>query len=267
MTQLIRYEAARTALAECQRIDEVKDIRDKAEAMAAYARQAKDTELIQWATEIKVRAERRAGEMLAGMKQRGELASQGDGEKFGANRHSSHAPTSVPSRLSDIGITKDESSRYQSLASMSDEHFETAVATAKDTAGQVTTAFMLRAAKNAPQRRPRDERIAEIRAMAESGHIPEQIAKAQGIGVERVRELLIKAGIKIAVQKRGRAIDPNKIVRESVAALSGIAQGLSLVHGLAIDAEEAGDLLADLRSAFKALRALNSTLKEIVDGK
>ncbi|MBC7704314.1 MAG: hypothetical protein H7274_10295 [Rhodoferax sp.] len=39
-------------------------IRDKAEAMAAYARQAKDTEMIQWATAIKVRAERRCGELL-----------------------------------------------------------------------------------------------------------------------------------------------------------------------------------------------------------
>ncbi len=173
--QLVRYEQARHALAECKRVDEVKDIRDKAEAMAAYARQAKDTELVEWATEIKVRAERRAGEMLVQMKERGELASPGDGEKFGANKHSSHLTTSVPSRLSDIGLSKDQSKRWQSLASMTEEHFETAVATAKDTAGQVTTAFMLReAAKNKPQAKPKtgpkaDAMREELKAAKERG--------------------------------------------------------------------------------------------------
>lgn len=144
MNQLVRYEAARVALAEAHRVDEVKDIRDKAEAMAAYARQAKDQELILWATEIKVRAERRAGEMLAQGRANGERAKSGGDMK----------KESTPPTLSDIGITRDQSSRWQSLASMSDEHFETAVATAKDTAGQVTTAFMLREAeKHRPSKR------------------------------------------------------------------------------------------------------------------
>ena len=40
-----KYEAAKTALAECARIDECKDWADKAHAMASYAKQADDDSL------------------------------------------------------------------------------------------------------------------------------------------------------------------------------------------------------------------------------
>lgn len=179
MTQLVRYEQARHALAECQRVDEVKDIRDKAEAMAAYARQAKDTEMIQWATEIKVRAERRAGEMLRDSAERGER-----------HHHGRVSPSDdKPTTLVDLGISANQSSRWQSLASMSDDHFETAVATAKDTAGQVTTAFMLREAnKSKPQGKPKTGQKAES--------MREELKAAQVRGVsmlETYLRLTIKA--------------------------------------------------------------------------
>lgn len=150
--ELIRYEAARSALAEAHRVDEVKDIRDKAEAMAAYARQAKDSELIQYATEIKVRAERRCGELLAHTAATGERASRGKPSE------TSHAST-----LSDMGLTRDESSRYQQLAAMPADHFETAVATAKATAGEVTTAFMLREASKAKQQPRKGAKVDAMR--------------------------------------------------------------------------------------------------------
>lgn len=131
----MKYEAARAALAAAHRVDEVKTIRDKAQAMAAYAKQARDTQMVQWATEIKVRAERRCGEMLRDSAANGERAGRGriaEGDK--------------PSTLKDLGLTEAQSHRFQKLAAMPAEHFETAVETAKATAGSVTSAHMLRLA-------------------------------------------------------------------------------------------------------------------------
>lgn len=65
-SQLIYLNQARQALALAKSIDEVKNIRDKAEALRAYAKQAgMGLEMQNECAEIKLRAERRAGEMLA----------------------------------------------------------------------------------------------------------------------------------------------------------------------------------------------------------
>lgn len=101
-----------------QRVDEVKDIRDKAEAMAAYARQAKDTELIQFATEIKVRAERKCGELLAKVDRTPGLRTDST---------SSKPETRYQQALNQNEIHPATADRYQQLAAMPDDHFETAV--------------------------------------------------------------------------------------------------------------------------------------------
>lgn len=165
-TQLVRYEQARTALAAVHSYDEVKDIMDQAERAAVYARQANDSELIKYATEIRVRAQRRAGEMLA----QTEKAPAGRPAK---NRSSD--TTNSPATLADMGITKDQSSNWQALASMSDAHFEATVEAAKDTAGEVTTAFMLREARRCrphgkPKTGPKADAIRqELKAADERG--------------------------------------------------------------------------------------------------
>jgi hypothetical protein len=153
---LIRYDAARKALAEAYRVDEVKDIRDKAIALQAYARQAKDNELISHATEIRMRAERRAGELLREMAARGERHRGGGDQKKGSQ-------DDTP-KLADLGVTKSQSSRWQKLADLQGKFFEKKVAAAKREA--ILSSAERRANRGhqgAPERemRPRAFRAAE----------------------------------------------------------------------------------------------------------
>lgn len=166
-TQLVRYEQARTALAAVHSYDEVKDIMDQAERAAVYARQANDSDLIKYATEIRVRAQRRAGEMLAQTEKA--TGAKGIGKSAMPEGHS------TPATLSEIGVTAKQSSNWQALASMTEEHFEATVEAAKDTAGEVTTAFMLREAKKVrphgkPKTGPKADAIRqELKAASERG--------------------------------------------------------------------------------------------------
>lgn len=125
MSKLVKYDAACRALAQAHRVDEVKAIRDKAVAMQAYARQAKDTTLITQATEIRLRAERRAGELLIEMAESGKRTSSKDT----LSRGNTTLPRELP-KLADLGVSKAQSSRWQALAALPAEVFEDRIAAA-----------------------------------------------------------------------------------------------------------------------------------------
>ena len=116
MTTLIKYEQARHALAVCKQVDEVKDWADKAAAMQAYGRMAKDKGLEVDAAEIRIRAERRLGELIAAQK-------AGPGLNRGAAATRSVETTALPT-LADAGISKDLSSRAQNIAAVPEQEFE-----------------------------------------------------------------------------------------------------------------------------------------------
>src|SRR6266545_3306948 len=139
---LIRYEAARTALAECRRVDEVKIIHDQAMALQLYAKQAKDTALIGYATEIRLRAERRAGELLKRMAKANGGQVNGRRKKDGSRAK----PSIRPPTLTQIGISKTQSSRWQRLANVAPSAFEKYVHDAKYRAEQGISAASRNAA-------------------------------------------------------------------------------------------------------------------------
>lgn len=122
---LAHFDKARHELAKATRIDEVKDIRDKAEALRTYMRQSGESvEMQNHCAEIKIRAERRVGELL-----RGTEKDKGGGDRR-SNHQSRRATGDIPT-LSDAGITKTQSSRFQQLADVPRKKFDQAVEDAK----------------------------------------------------------------------------------------------------------------------------------------
>jgi hypothetical protein len=101
MTTLVKYDAVCKAIAAAKSIDEVKGIRNKAEAIRAYARQAKNKSLEVDAAEIRVRAERRLGQMIRAQKTTAGLAPPGPKPKIGSKKNPNTTLT-----LAQIGVDK-----------------------------------------------------------------------------------------------------------------------------------------------------------------
>ncbi len=135
MTQLVRYEAARYALQEARSVDEVKDVKDKAEALRLYARQANDRDMEVWASEIKLRAVRRIGELSARL------------EKAPSGRAAVSLPydgTSKLDALESAGISKSAANRYEQVAAIPEAQFEAHIAERRDAKEPVSVTGVLK---------------------------------------------------------------------------------------------------------------------------
>ena len=121
------------AVVECHSIDEISNIRNQAEAYRYALRQAKESpEVIKKAEEIKLRAERRAGELLK------ETAKQGGDRQSEQGKAMSNGTTLV-----DMGISRDQSSKWQKMANIPEEKFENYIEVQKE----LSTAGALKIAK------------------------------------------------------------------------------------------------------------------------
>src|SRR5687767_13746949 len=106
--EIILLSQAKKAIVESKSIHEVKSMRDKAAAVRMYLKQQNESlEIQNEAAEIKIRAERRAGELLADMEK-----SEGGRPVKTADIVSVVSPP----KLSELGIAHKQSERWQKVA-------------------------------------------------------------------------------------------------------------------------------------------------------
>jgi hypothetical protein len=109
-----KYEAAKLALAECNRIDECKDWGDKAQALASYAKQADDKEMEKTAMRIRARAIQRCGQLIMEIE-----------KATGAHRKSGGEPTlSRKDAATQAGLSKDQAVQSIRVANVPEDDFE-----------------------------------------------------------------------------------------------------------------------------------------------
>jgi hypothetical protein len=142
---------ARQFLAEAKDLTDIKTVRDMAEAARLYARAAGlGQDAMNEAAEVKLRAERKAGEALAEM------------AKHKGGRPSKTAYTddavSHPPTLAEIGVSDRQSQDWQTAATVPEPIFEDHIAEAKAAGEPLTTAGVVRLARP----RPVDEPIEDI---------------------------------------------------------------------------------------------------------
>uniref|UniRef100_A0A6M3LAH4 Putative methyltransferase n=1 Tax=viral metagenome TaxID=1070528 RepID=A0A6M3LAH4_9ZZZZ len=138
---LIQVSKIKRMLAECTDLRQIKSIRDQAEALRQYAKVADESLDIQNSgAEIKLRAERRGGELLRAM----EKAKGTRGQLSGGT---TVVPPGNSPTLADLGLSKNQASRWQKEAAVDEKTFETFVTETKEAEKELTTSGLLKLAR------------------------------------------------------------------------------------------------------------------------
>jgi hypothetical protein len=134
-TQLARYDAMCSAIDAAYEVDEVKDIRDKAVALEMYSRLAHNTENERRACEIRLRAERKAGQLLRQMQ-------KAKGGRPSKTLSTTERVLTKAEQLEAAGVTTKQAHQWEKLADVPQEQFDAALA---DPTTKPTTAGIIRA--------------------------------------------------------------------------------------------------------------------------
>lgn len=239
---IINYDKAKAAIEKAWKVDEVQDIRDSAMRAQLYAKQAKDTTLMFQAAEIKLRAERKVGEILVQDAENG-VRSQGVvrkapskteieklthkgltqtqiAEKFGCSQGAisnalldkrERPPRPITKRLKDYGVTIEDSKSWQRIARIAEKKFNAFLEAAKKTGNVPTTGAVERLADKAES----GKRTKEREKREEERHQKARRDKADQLRKDRekVREEKARRA-KLSTAERKAEDDAVELLRE-----------------------------------------------------
>lgn len=238
---LIRYDAACRALAEAKAVDEVKDILDKAVAMRAYAKQAKNRDLEADAIEIRMRATRKLDQIRQAQ---GATVGLAKGGKPYQRNPTGVSDTPVAT-LAMQGIDKNLAKQGRVLGRQTDKEFEETITVARKRVNRV-----VRMTVNDVERR-------EQRA---SHSIETPASMLPSVSGRKIRVARNQAERKWLL-----AIGPN-ISRADLLKKEQAAQNAPAVHELQQQRAEFLDEAAALEAEAKALRSAAEAIKNQIGG-
>ncbi len=277
-------------------IEQIAEARSQAEAVRIYTMQKQlgsDAQLA--AAEIVRRAERGIGLAIRRGQQRGEIRrkGQGGGQPPGTNRPRADKTMSSPADFaSNSELRGNGAGIYHLTDGVSDEEFEATLAEAKaeEDLSRANVVRKIRKHRGAspgragtgeapvaeasggegrvggPAEVPAERRWELIAELAGHGMTSHQIAARLGIKDDRVRAMAREHGITIradVVMGRSRRLDSNRIAREAVHALEGLAMSVELADLAEIDPVQVPEWSASLARSLRVLTRFARQLKEV----
>lgn len=121
------YQSAKSALAQCARIDECKAWADKAAALASYAKQSEDKSLEKMARRIRVRALDRVGEVMRQIESDAEAETRRKSKLKHAPRKAPAGPTSRDDHAKAAGLSAKQIKTALRVNNVPRDEFEKAV--------------------------------------------------------------------------------------------------------------------------------------------
>jgi hypothetical protein len=183
-SDLARLSEAAIMLAEARTLPDIRKVHNLAQRAQDYAKAARlGLDAQNSAAAIRLEAEAKAGELLRQMRETGERARRGL-DLQPANQESQ------PATLADLGVTPDESSRWQQVAQIPADERRAYVEAAQQRETEVTRAGLLRFAHPAPSPRIEDMQPPEpARGRIAMAHLLEHLQQAR-IDVDTAGDLL-----------------------------------------------------------------------------